>query len=499
MTRVFRSFRDTLQNKTHALLLRGALLAAVALIVPGSAAVLFGSQPAKAQTPNTTVNFQARILTSTGALVPDGNYHIEFKLYDTVAAGASAQGACSLNSSTDDCWWLETRTTGNLVRVVNGYISVNLGSVTAMGSSIPWSQDLFITMRVGGSAGAASWDTEMVNLGNRMKLNTTPLALVSNNVRTANRTSAASDNITIQTGSTTTSGNSGNIVIDTGTAAGTTGTITLGATTQSGLTLGRSGALTTIAGSSILLNSATWQRTAVGTTNLDLVDGSNTTLSLINSGAGNLNLTVDGGVTVSAGLSVTETSTFTPTTTLTSVAGLTWNGVNIPATTATLTGTTAITTATGFNLFNLSAPTITNGSAVTVTNAATAYISGAPIQAGSATITNPYALWVDSGNSRFDGTIISTVASGGDALINNTSASGLVLAGVNGANTARLRIVANTNGWADAVTTSYFQVSNTTNNNLTVMVGLAVYGFINVTTACSPSAKGLVGKFCTPA
>lgn len=49
------------------------------------------------------------------------------------------------------------------------------------------------------------------------------------------------------------------------------------------------------------------------------------------------------------------------------------------------------------------APVITAASAKTVTSAATCYVSGAPSTSGSATITNPYAFWVDAGASRFDG------------------------------------------------------------------------------------------------
>lgn len=56
-----------------------------------------------------------------------------------------------------------------------------------------------------------------------------------------------------------------------------------------------------------------------------------------------------------------------------------------------------------FNQFNQS--TITAASAQTVTNAATLYVEGAPIAAGSASITNNYAFWVDSGTSRFDGAV----------------------------------------------------------------------------------------------
>lgn len=145
------------------------------------------SAPVNAATSD-NLNFQARLLTSSGQVVPDGNYHIEFKIYDSVSSGASAQGVCSLNSSTDDCWWLETRTTGNLVRVVNGYFSVNLGSLTAFGASIPWDQPLWLTMNIGGTGGSPSWDGEMLASGNRVKLTGVPYAFRAGSIAKNNGT-----------------------------------------------------------------------------------------------------------------------------------------------------------------------------------------------------------------------------------------------------------------------------------------------------------------------
>jgi hypothetical protein len=55
--------------------------------------------------------------------------------------------------------------------------------------------------------------------------------------------------------------------------------------------------------------------------------------------------------------------------------------------------------------FYLRAPTLAFGGASTVTNAATLAVSGSPIAGTNATITNPYAFWVESGVSRFDGNI----------------------------------------------------------------------------------------------
>jgi|GEM_PF-2988048 len=108
---------------------------------------------------SSTLNFQSRLSRSAGNIVADGNYHIEFKLY-SVATGGSAL-------------WTETRTTGSLVRVVNGYMSVQLGSVNQFPSTIDWSQEHWLTMNVGGSDASPTWDGEM---NPRIKLTAVPYA-----------------------------------------------------------------------------------------------------------------------------------------------------------------------------------------------------------------------------------------------------------------------------------------------------------------------------------
>ncbi len=81
-----------------------------------------------------------------------------------------------------------------------------------------------------------------------------------------------------------------------------------------------------------------------------------------------------------------------------------WDGIDVAAATLTLSGSTNITTATGVNLLDVKASTITSGSAITVTNAAALRIAAAPVGAGSTTITNAYSLWVDAGLPRIDST-----------------------------------------------------------------------------------------------
>ena len=155
----------------HKLFLLTTLLVLFAFLVSVTSYSLLTSRGEKAlAATSSTINFQARLLTNTGALVPDGNYHVEFKLFNTSTSSGSSQGSCTGDSN---CVWTETRTTGNLVRVVNGYMTVNLGSVTAFGSSIDWDQELWLTMNIGGVGGSPSWDGEMTP---RLKLSAVPYA-----------------------------------------------------------------------------------------------------------------------------------------------------------------------------------------------------------------------------------------------------------------------------------------------------------------------------------
>lgn len=73
-------------------------------------------------------------------------------------------------------------------------------------------------------------------------------------------------------------------------------------------------------------------------------------------------------------------------------------------------GARTITFATGAltnqRSFRFAAPTLAFAGASTVTNAATVYIDRAPQVGANATITNAYALWVDAGTTRLDGTTL---------------------------------------------------------------------------------------------
>ena len=111
------------------------------------------------------------------------------------------------------------------------------------------------------------------------------------------------------------------------------------------------------------------------------------------------------GIGPSVSVGAAETLSVIGTETVASGASATWNAINFQASTCTLTGNTTVATATGFNFVAIGRPTITDGSAVTVTNAASLYVSNSPLQSGSVTITNSYALWVDNGITQLDGIV----------------------------------------------------------------------------------------------
>ena len=102
---------------------------------------------------NQTLSFQGRLLNSSGGVVPDGHYNLQFKIYQdgTGTAGDNPGGTLK---------WTETYINNggaNGVLVKNGLFSVNLGSVTPFGTSVDWNQDtIWLSMNVAGSAPACT-------------------------------------------------------------------------------------------------------------------------------------------------------------------------------------------------------------------------------------------------------------------------------------------------------------------------------------------------------
>ncbi len=100
-----------------------------------------------------TINFQGRLSASSGAVVPDGYYNIQFKIYQDGTGTTAGNPGGSLK-------WTESYVnnggTGG-VQVRNGFFSVGLGSINTFGTSVDWDQDtLWLSMNVAGSAAACT-------------------------------------------------------------------------------------------------------------------------------------------------------------------------------------------------------------------------------------------------------------------------------------------------------------------------------------------------------
>lgn len=84
-----------------------------------------------------------------------------------------------------------------------------------------------------------------------------------------------------------------------------------------------------------------------------------------------------------------------------SAAGAVYDGIKFAASAVSITGSTAITTAGGFNFHTVQAPTITGDTATCVIDkASTLVVTGAPISGANITITLPLAVDIQAGNVR---------------------------------------------------------------------------------------------------
>lgn len=340
----------------------------------------FRSPTALADT-NNTINFQARLEAANGSIVPDGNYDVEFKLYNaaTEPGGHTPdQGACTYNGGSPDstCLWTEDRTYNSgpgssdvRVRVANGYLSVDLGSITAFPTNIDWNQNLYLSLNIGGTTGSGSitWDGEM---SPRLHLTGVPYAFRAGQLAQYDSTHGFTSSLVFQ--NTTTGGNQIFQIPDEGTA----GTYTL-LTTGNGVELQSASPGTqqtgnfNISGTGLL---STLDATGSGTANTLTIGGANSS-------------TVGGGINIgtsvtSGALTIGGTAT-TGTITLGQYSGASTDIINVGngATTGTQTINIGANTGSGgtqnINIGNSSNGTnnvtvgSTNGSSTTTINGGT--------------------------------------------------------------------------------------------------------------------------------
>jgi len=118
-------------------------------------------------------------MQSSGAIVPDGTYNVEFKLYNTLTSSGSSAGSCTGDAS---CLWFERYSGANKISVANGYLTAELGSQSAL-PAIDWSQNLYLTMNIGGTGTSPAWDGEM---SPRLHLTAVPHAFVADKLSNTN-------------------------------------------------------------------------------------------------------------------------------------------------------------------------------------------------------------------------------------------------------------------------------------------------------------------------
>ncbi|HXR49498.1 MAG TPA: hypothetical protein VN778_00515, partial [Verrucomicrobiae bacterium] len=142
------------------------LIIGSALLGVVSVCLIFTALPVRAASGiNQQLNFQGRLLNSSGATVADGVYNIEFKIYqdgDGQSVGDATGSPAGTLKWTED--HLVSASTGATIR--NGYLSVQLGSVTAFGSSIDWNQDtLWLSVNIGNTSSCTITTSFNANCG----------------------------------------------------------------------------------------------------------------------------------------------------------------------------------------------------------------------------------------------------------------------------------------------------------------------------------------------
>lgn len=150
------------------------------------------------------------------------------------------------------------------------------------------------------------------------------------------------------------------------------------------------------------------------------VTSGGSTLQFTTSGATNITLpaVTDTAAVLGTAQTFTAKETFNIGSTIASATAANLDDINVQAATTTITGNTGspITRLAKVGIYR---PTLTDASAVTVTDAASLYIDNSPAQAGSVTITNPWSLLVGSGATKLQATTINAALTYGGVTLSN--------------------------------------------------------------------------------
>ncbi len=200
---------------------------------------------------NQQLNFQGRLLNAQGAVVADGFYNVEFKIYQDGPGTAAGNPGGTLKWTED---WLNNN--GNAVRVVNGYISVQLGSITPFGSSVDWNQDtLWLSVNIGNTDvsctpfASCAGDGEMTPM---KRLSAVPYALNAGRLGGLDASGFIQNTTSLQTADFNIAGTGTATTLQTGTLdTAAAGTLNIGTTNATSINLAKN--VTVAAGMSLTL------------------------------------------------------------------------------------------------------------------------------------------------------------------------------------------------------------------------------------------------------
>ena len=161
------------------------------------------------------------------------------------------------------------------------------------------------------------------------------------------------------------------------------------------------------------------------------------------------------------------------------------NGINLQTVAATYTdNSTAASTTVGNNIINsFGVPTLAaSNTGVTYTNAPTLYIAGAPTAGTNVSITNPYALYVNSGTSYFAGAVYGL---GGIQTTNTASISNFFANGSTGISTNQTTSSLLFGGAAGVQARAWFAGSNNSTLSANDSYGNVIVGSSPIGTAAT--------------
>jgi len=247
---------------------------------------------------NQTIGFQGRLLDANGDIVKDGYYNMQFKIYQDGSGTTAGNPDGTLK-------WTETYiNNGNAtgaVEVKNGFLSVNLGSLTPFGTSVDWGQDtLWLSMNVAGKStncttfgsGSCAADGEMLPM---KRMTATPYSLNSAQLGGVDASGYIRSSSTAQDGNITING-----IAKANTLQGNTSILApmLDTADNSTLNIGTANADTINIGRANEANSTINIGTGFGSKTLTLGTTSNASQTLIQGGSAGVSINTRGGFVV---------------------------------------------------------------------------------------------------------------------------------------------------------------------------------------------------------